>query len=85
MIDFEKLDNDYQVIYNSDGWGSLILERKEQSVFNMLEKPNAELKKLTVREAIELSKTIKIPITSLANKENKFFKEMTKICIELNA
>lgn len=85
MTDFEKLDNDYQVIYNSDGWGSLILERKEQSVFNMLEKPNAELKKLTIREAIELSKTIKIPITSLANKENKFFKEMTEICIELNA
>jgi hypothetical protein len=51
----------------------------------MLEKPNAELKKLTIREAIELSKTIKIPITSLANKENKFFKEMTEICIELNA
>ena len=84
MIDFEKLDNDYQVIYNSDGWGSLILERKEQSVFNMLEKPNAELKKLTIREAIELSTTIKIPIKSLANKENKFFKEMTEICIELN-
>ena len=81
---FDKFDKDYQVIYNSDGWGSFILERKQQSVYNMLDAPGNELKKLSLNEAVELSKSLKIPISHLAVKENEFYKEMTELCVLLN-
>lgn len=50
----------------------------------MLDAPGKELKKLSLNEAVELSKSLKIPISHLAVKENEFYKEMTELCVLLN-
>ena len=84
MDTIKELNNKYHVIYSTDGLGSLILEKKELSVFHFMERAFPESKVLNLEEAIEAHKTKGLPITFNYLPDCGFYEEITSLCDTLN-